>query len=302
MKLRLVSTAFALSLLATSCKKSETTTSSTSDEKPAVTATDGSYILANVTTPIPVGKTVTTERTTALEDAKLSMNMAGQALDGTMKQTKNETSVVEAVSETQTKHTITRDDESGSVVIAGQEQPSPSKTNPLLNLPLLAEKSGDTWSVKLAEGTATPEQETKLNGVATQYNQQMDAAIYGTEKRKPGDKWSVESDKLPSFAGLTKPTGTFEVEFKEVKDIDGTPHGVLTYQFDLAGSPELTEEGAPAMKLKLKGTAEVLRSLTDLIDVDVKLTCDTLINMEPAPGATMEITGKTVMTQKSTIK
>lgn len=56
------------------------------------------------------------------------------------------------------------------------------------------------------------------------------------------------------------------------------------------------------MKLKLKGSAEVLRSLTDLIDVDVKLTCDTLINMEPAPGATMEITGKTVMTQKSTIK
>lgn len=305
MKLRLIST-FALALTIAACDKREpattTTTADATAKDAAVSVKDDSFILATAENlPVAVGRTLTFEMAMNLADAKMALDMNGQSIEGTVKQTSVEGVTIEMLSATKAKHRITQSKQEGSATVNGQEQPNPQEINTLIDVPVIVEKTGDAWVATLETGTPTAEQETDLEEITKQYQTRQDLAIYGAEKRKPGDKWSVDPAKLPSFAGAEQFSGTFEVEFKEVKEIDGVPCGIFTYQFDLSGKAE-DKEGAPEMAISFKGSADVTRSLRDLADIGVTFNALTALSGEAGPGITMKISGDTKMTLKGTAK
>ncbi|WP_035613676.1 hypothetical protein, partial [Haloferula sp. BvORR071] len=127
-------------------------------------------------------------------------------------------------------------------------------------------------------------------------------AMYGEAPRKVGEKWNVDPKNLGGFADAKNLTGTFTVEFVEIKDFQGTPCAVLKSQFDVVGQADSEGGEGPKMTMKLKGEALSHRSLADKEDLEAKITSTMTMDGEAGPGMAMHVEGPFNMTTKTTLK
>lgn len=293
-------------LLLTSCKeKSESgaAASGTADAPKAAVAKSDGHVLAKKDALPPVGKTRTKEMTMEMKEAALNIEAAGQKMEGTMSRKDTKVETLETLSAGKARRILVSSTGEGTMVMNGQEQPAPEPKDPLVGVPVILELKDGKWTAALESGAATPELEKELDKVVKEYTKDDDLAMYGDKPRKPGDKWDVDPKTLSNFGDAQDLTGSFNVEFVEVKEVQGVRCAVLKTLFDVAGDADTDDAtGAPAMKIKLKGEALVHRSLADLIDVDGKITGNMAIDGTPAPQVNMHAEGPMILTNKASIK
>jgi len=265
---------------------------------PVALAAEG-HVLARKDDLTGVGKTVTRTTVREMNEAALTLEMGDKKLPGTVSSKEASNEVVEIISPSKARRTLASKTNEGRMVVMEQEQPMPEKADPLQGLPVILEKKDGKWTATLEEGKATAEQEAALEKLETEGDGE-DLAIYGEAPRKPGDKWDVDLAKLPSFGGAKDLKGTFTMEFVEVKDIEGTPCAVLKSIVDVTGTT-VKEGDEPSLSMRMKGEALVHRSLTDLIDLDSKMTATMDMEGVAAGGVKMKISGPVTMTRTATV-
>jgi len=290
----------AAGLLAISCKEKTGTAGGSASGGAAAAKADG-HVLAKKDALPPVGKVLTKESTMEMKDAVLDIEAAGQKMNGTMSRKDTKVETFEALSPTKIRRTLVSNTNDGKMVMNGQEQPTPAPADPLVGLPVIIEKKEGTWTAALESGTATPDQTTALDKVAKEMTKNDDFIIFGDKPRKPGDKWSVDPKSLGTFGEAEGLSGTFDVEFVEVKDVQGVSCAVIKTVFDVTGKTS-SNGGEPGMTMTLKGEALANRSLADLIDGDSKIDSSVLIEGSPASQVQMTAKGPMTMTTKSTLK
>lgn len=297
MKNHLTIASVGLSLLLVSCGKKETTT--TAD--PGTSAADGAYILASGDLLPPPGKTRSISQTTEMKDAKVSISIGDNQMEGAINQETESIQTKEPISADKLRHVIVSETDAGTIVMQGQEQPTPQKDNSLVGIPVIVELKEGKLTASLEEGTPTEEQQTALDKILKNYESHEDFVMYGDTPRKPGDTWEVDTSKLTNFAGATELSGTFTVEFKAVEEIDGVNCALLACVFDLTGKT-ISDDEAPPMGITIKGNADVIRSIKDLVDLDVKLSGTVAIEGSLAEGIKMNVDGQMEMHQVTELK
>lgn len=283
--LAIASMALAISLV--SCGKNETA--------------DSSYVLANSDLLPPVGKTHTVSSIMEMKDGTLNILMAGSEMSGSMNQTMESVETVEPLDADKLRHIIVSETDKGTMVMNGQEQPTPEKPNALTGIPVIVEVHDGKVTASLEEGTPTAEQQTALDKIRRNYETNEDFVMYGDTPREPGDRWDVDASTLGDFAGGTDLSGTFTIEFKSVEEIDGEKRAMLQFVFDLVGKTP-GEGDELRMDITLKGKADVIRSINDLVDLDVKLEATMAVAGEPADGMSMSMNGVVIMHQTTELK
>jgi hypothetical protein len=166
---------------------------------------------------------------------------------------------------------------------------------------VILERSGKSWSAKLENGESPDaEQKKRLDKIVEAADRDTDLQMYGDTPRKPGDKWDVNPALIGLFDTAGSVSGTYSVEFVEVKEINGVRCAVLKATYDMKGKSEMEDD--KFMDMTMKGEAISHRSLADQIDLGVEIKGDMTISMAPAPNVTMLIKGPMTMTQKLTLK
>lgn len=288
------------SLLVISCKEKTAATGSASGEAAAVATADG-HVLAKKNALPPVGKVRTEESSMEMKDAALDIEAGGQKMNGSMSRKDSKVETLEALSATKARRTLVSTKNEGKMVMNGQEQQTPSPSDPLTGLPVIIELKDGHWTATLETGTATPDQTTALAKVAKELASDDDYSMYGDTPRKPGDKWTVDPKNLTAFGDAEGLSGSFNVEFVEIKDVGGVSCAVLKTTFDIDGKAA-SKEGEPGMSMKLKGESVVNRSLADQMDIDGKIDCAVSIEGSPAPQVQMTAKGPMQMTTKASLK
>lgn len=290
-------------LLVVSCKEKAATGAdggSAKGDAAAVAKSEG-HVLAKKDALPPVGKVRTKESSMEMKDAVLDIEAGGQKMNGSMSRKDTKVETFEALSATKARRTLVSTKNEGSMVMNGQEQPTPTPEDPLTGVPVLLELKDGKWTAALESGTATADQTTALEKVAKEMVSDDDYIMYGDKPRKPGDKWSVDPKSLTAFGEAEGLTGSFDVEFVEVKEVQGVSCAVLKTVFDVTGKTS-SKEGDPGMTMTLKGEAATNRSLADQIDLDANINCQVSIEGNPAPQVQMKAKGPMTMTSKASLK
>lgn len=288
-------------LLVVSCKEKAGTAGGSSTGDAAAVAKAGGHVLATKDALPPAGKILTKESTMEMKDAALDIEAGGQKMNGTMSRKDTKVETFETLGPDKIRRTLVSTTNEGQMVMNGQEQQTPSPSDPLTGLPVVLEQKDGSWTASLESGTATPDQTTALEKVAKEMAKSDDYAMYGDTPRKPGDKWAVDPKNLTGFGDAEGLSGSFNVEFMEVKEVGGIPCAVLKTVFDIAGKAA-SKENDPGMNMTLKGEALVHRSLADQIDLDGKIDCAVSIEGSPAPQVKMTAKGPMTMTTKGSLK
>lgn len=290
----IASMGLALSLI--SCGKKETATGNAQAAAP-----EGTYVLATDDLLLPVGKTHQVSITMEMKDASLEFSMGGNKMEGTMSQKTDSVETAEALSAEKLRHVIVSEVDTGTVVMQGQEQPTPQKTNPIAGIPVIVENQNGKITATLENGSADDAQTAELEKIVRKYEYNEGYVMYGDTPRKPGDRWDADPAKLTNFAGGTNLSGTFSVEFKSIEEIDGVTCAKLECEFDLKGKT-LADEKESEMAIAIKGKADVIRSIKDLADLDVRVSGTVNVSGEPGEGMSMSAEGPVTMHQKTVVK
>lgn len=266
---------------------------------PVSLAADG-HVLARKGSLPAVGKSVTRTMVREMNDAALTLEAGDKKVPGKLSSKEASNEVLEILSPTKARRTLTSKTIESHIVVMEQEQPGPGKADPLQGLPVILEEKDGKWTATLEQGEATPEQKTALEKLAKDGNEEDDLAIYGEAPRKPGEKWEVDLTKLPSFGGAKDLKGTFAVEFIEVKEIEGVSCAVLKSTVDLSGTT-VKEDDEPVLSIKMKGESLVHRSLADLVDLESKMSGTMDMEGKAGEGMNMKISGPVTMNRTATI-
>ena len=262
-----------------------------------------SHVLATKGGKLPAkGSTHTVESSGDLKDAKMKIEAAGQAMDGTMTRSESSVEKWEHVADNKARRTLESKTVGGTMNVAGQDQPIPEEKDALVGVPVIVELKDGKYSATLESGTATPEQTKALAKLAETAEKDTEFGMYGDTPRKVGDKWDVDPKSLGAFGDATNLNGTYTIEFVEVKDFQGTPCAVLKSVFDVSGTTEAEGGSEPAMTVNIKGEAVSHRSLADKADLDSKVTSTMTMEGSPAPQVKMNVEGPFNLHQKATIQ
>ncbi len=248
------------------------------------------------------GSVHTKESSGEMKGATMNIEAAGQKMDGTMSRSETSVETVEYLGDNKLKRTLTSKSVTGTVVMAGQEQPMPEETDALTGVPVIVELKDGKYTAALESGTATAEQTTALEKVTKSLEEDSDFAMYGDTPRKIGEKWTVNPKDIGAFGDAENLSGTYTVEFVEIKDFQGTPCAVLKSVFDISGVTEAKGEEEPSMTVKIKGDAISHRSLADKVDLDAKITTTMTMEGSPNPQVKMHVEGPFEMHQKVSVK
>lgn len=235
------------------------------------------------------------------KDATLLLTMADQELAGSMSRKSETVETAESVSAEKLRHKIVSDIDETSVIIEGQEQPGSEQGNPLVGVPVILEVKDGKLAASLEEGSPTEEQQVELEKILKRYDSTEDLVMYGGVPRKPGDSWDVDPSELSNFAGGTGLAGTFTVEFMGVEEINGVNCAKLECVFELKGEA-ISEAEEPGMAIAINGKADVVRSIQDLVDLDVKLIGTVTVEGAPAEGMKMSVNGPFEMRQTAELE
>jgi hypothetical protein len=291
-----------LPCLTLSCgKKQPAAATETSAEAPAETPAETAVVLAKRGNLPPVGTLVTTQSSMTMEDAAMIVKAGPQEMEGTATQKGSGNETVEVLAADKLRRLVISKKNEGSMSINGNEQPNPSKSDPLVGEPVLLERKDGTWTASLESGAAPGvEQRKGLDKMVEELERDSDFQMYGDTPRKPGDRWDVDPSKLMNFGDAEEVTGTYTVEFVAKEDFLGTPCAVLKATFDIKGKIG-DGKNSPAMDMAYKGEAISRRSLAGLIDLGVEVDGIMTVSGSPAPNVEIEIEGPAQIVQKITL-
>lgn len=275
------------------------------EKKPAKVETPvatGSFILAVKHFLPPAGTVATKESTTVMEDSVMTVEAGPNKMEGSASRRETGIETVEILSKDKVRRLQVSKKSSGKMTMNGQDQPTPENPEPLLGIPVILERKGDTWTATL-EGGDTPnaEQKMKLDKMVGEIAKDSDFHMYGDTPRRPGDTWQVDPAKIGAFGDVEDVSGTYTMEFVEVKEFDGVPCAVIKATFDFKGKSESSEE-SKAMDVALKGEAISRRSIADKIDLGVEVKGVMNVSGSPVENVTMHIEGPMSMDQKVALK
>jgi len=306
----------ALALLATGCDKPAPSQSSApaapaAPAPPAAAASappvvaeapkEDSYVLARKNALPAAGSTRTQREVMDMDGIGLKLKIGLQSANGTMTQKHAVNEVMEGLGENKARRTLASKTAEDRMVVNTMEYPSPDEADPLQGIPVIVEHKDGAWSAVLESGTPTEEQEQALGKVVEDLGEDPDFAMFGDTPRKPGDKWEVDPKNLDGLGGAKDLTGSFTVEFVEVKEFRGIPCAVLKQTFDLLGVAP-PEGQMPVMDMSLKGEGLSHRSLADFYEVEGTMTIAVTIEGSPEPGTTMKIEGPMTVTREATLE
>lgn len=271
------------------------------EKKPAKVASPAeahSFVLAQKHYLPPAGTLATKDTSMVIADSIMTVKAGPNEMQGTASRTETGVETVEILSKDKIRRLQVSKTSSGKMTMNGQEQPSPSTPDPLIAIPVILERNGETWTASLESGT-TPDadQQKRLDKMVAEIVRDSDFHMYGDTPRRPGDKWDVDPSKIGAFGDIEDVTGTYSVEFIEVKEFDGVRCAVLKATYDFKGKSESTDE-SKAMNIALKGEAISRRSLAGHIDLNVDLNGTMTCDGSPVENVTMHLVGPMTMTQK----
>ncbi|WP_435894300.1 hypothetical protein [Oceaniferula spumae] len=306
MKSSIALVAFGGLFVLASCKESTTsnTGSSAESEKGKSTAAVdpevAGYLLFDSSKTLPVGTVRTETEVMTMKDCKLTMEMQGQKMDGSMTRVGEKVSVYTVDSDDKITMKVEKSASEGSMVMMGQQQNQPKELDELHEKTVVFTKTDGVWTGKLDGGEATEKQQEKIEKIAKKINGDGDSKhIYGTERRKVGDSWDADTSKITSFGDDgQKLSGTFKVTFEGVETFKDQKCAVLVADVDLT-SP--TGEGD--MVMKVKGKFRIHRSLEHLVDLENEMEGTVTMNGTINQGAgKMTVEGPMTMSEKTELK
>ena len=265
-------------------------------------ADGGAVVLAKKQIARPTGTIVTEESTMSMKDAVMKIKAGEQDIEGKMTQTGTQKKTRETLGADKIRQLLVSGTTEMTTEINGEKQTPPAKSEPLEGVPVILERKDGKWTATLESGDKpSTEQQTALDKEAAEIGRNSDFQMYGDTPRKPGDKWDVDPSKLGGFADLEKLTGTFQMEFVEIKDYQGVRCAALKGTFDLKGKAQGNDD-SQALDMRLKGEAALLRAIDDMLDMDMKTDATVTVTGSPGPNVTMHVSGKMKMTGKATLK
>ncbi len=279
-----------------SCKKTST---GQGGAAPEVEEKDQSYVLYKEGYSLPVGTVITESSVNMMKDARLEVAMMGQVSKGTMESKGETVEVTTYDSESQRTLFFEKDQEIKKSEMDGKEEPEQTLTKPMQGKSVVLSKDDQgVWSAKLKEGEPTEEIQKKIDKLVKSQNTEEGAEMYGAAPRKIGDTWEVDIAKLSAFDVADGDSeGTIKLTFQSVEEFEGMRCAVLSADL------EMVSELDQGMKMKLKGTVTVLRSLDYFEDLKMKVEADVKLTGAIGNGAgSVKMTGKMVADGKKMLK
>ena len=241
------------------------------------------------------GSKITTETTVEIVGAKMTLKMGDQTQEGTMTRKETRVEKMEVLSPTKARRIMESAKVEGGIKMGDQDRPIPQAPTPLEKVPMIVEFKDGKYSVTLEAGEPTAVQAPLLQQFSKSHGNNTDAAVYGTAPRKPGDKWDVDPKSARMMGEAEDLTGSYKVEFVEVKDFQGTPCAVLKSNFDISGK----SKGSGTVNFK--GSSTTIRSLADKLDLEVKVDATMTMSAQPNPTVTTRVEGPFTSVQKATV-
>lgn len=262
----------------------------------------GTYVLAEKNFLPPAGTVATKDSTMVMEDSVMTVKAGPNEMEGTASRTETGNETLEILSKDKIRRLQVSKKSTGKMTMNGQDQPSPESPDPLVGIPVILERKGETWTASLETGdTPDAEQKKKLDKMVAEMVKDSDFHMYGDIPRRPGDTWQVDPAKIGAFGDVESVSGTYTVEFVEVKEIDGVRCAVIKAAFDFKGKSEASEE-SKAMAIALKGEAVSHRSIADRIDLGVEVKGTMTVSGSPVENVNLHIEGPMTMIQKVAVK
>jgi len=227
-------------------------------------------------------------------DAKLTISVQENIMDGIMGMTMSKVEEDTVLSPTKVRVLIKHGLSTGTVTIGGQEVPSPEKKEPLLNVGVIMELKDGKWKASPEKGKFSAEQKEEVAKMVKKANSGV--SMYGYEAREVDDEWEVGFEALKHLLGdedITK--GTASVTFKGVKEHAEKKHAELAVHFEVEGKKD---EGTQ----KMTGDVIILRDLEYFVDAKVDGKMDMEMQGEVNPGVMMNMSAKGVISQEVTVK
>ncbi|MEP4078131.1 hypothetical protein [Haloferula sp.] len=259
-----------------------------------------SYVLMSEKPEKAPGLKTTVSDVMSMEGGKFSIDSAQGVLEGTM--AIKTTKVISASNETAAKVNvkITKSEAEQKMIMNGQELPQPPQVLPLVDVPLVATLTNGIWRAAREDGekVSAVEQAELLNAERLVSGVE-DKNVYGTGARKPGDTWTVDAKKMSMVDAGDDVEGTVEMSFEKVDAHKGEECAFLSGEINMTGSTP-SAEGDNGVKMELKGTFEIVRSLKDQVDLfrEMKGTMEMEMN---TPAGIMKMSGPTVMKRTSVV-
>jgi hypothetical protein len=277
---------------------------------PGICAQEGGHVLAAKVEGFAQapGTKITTETVTAIQAAKMTLliqppprKSPGEPQkeptlqEGTQSRIEVRKETMEVLSPTKARRILEESRSEGLIKIGGQDRPIPNAPSPLAKRPMIVEYKDGKYSVSLEAGEPDQVQAPLLVQFSKAYGGDNETAVYGTAPRKPGEKWDVDAKNVRMMGDAQDLTGSYTVEFVEVKEFQGTPCAVLKATFDLSGK-------TPNGKMSFKGSSTVMRSLADKIDLEVKVDATMMMDNQTKPEVNVHVEGPFSSLQKTTLE
>jgi len=261
-----------------------------------VAADQKTYVLAKEDAPLPVKQKFKSVQSLTTTDAKIKVEVRGQAVDGSLNAAQKEEIIHDFVSEEIIRVTTLKSRSLEKSMMGGLEN-NEEEIDPSEGKVFLLEKKEGKWAAKVEEGEVKEGEKEKIaekiKELEKNFNENTDSQMYGTDPRKIGESWEVDPVLMPGMDDMEIKGGNLTFKFLEVKEFQGGPCAVLEMSFLLEG--EMTEEEMAGMQVEMTGTGRVVRSLslfTDLkVTSEMKMKMSGSLEVQPGLEAKMEMQG-----------
>lgn len=171
-----------------------------------------------------------------------------------------------------------------------------------MGVPVTATLENGKWTAVREDGAEPSAEEAKeLKKIARDISGELVRKMYGTEPRKPGDKWSVDAaDTIFADDDETKDAkGKVELTFDKVEEYHGMKCAFLSCTIEITGRPGDADKDSEA-KIKLSGKVAIIRALDLQTDIDAEMKATMEVETKLPTGGSMKMSGP--MTLKSESK
>ncbi len=252
------------------------------------------YILDKKNYMQPAGTVIEEQMLMTIRDGKMSVVSNARVMNGVTSSVMSEAVETTIINTNKYRSLMKINHKTGSTVIEGQEMPNDIEEEPLLNVLIIFEKKEGKWTAAPEKGKLNILQKKELAELVEKENKE--ATMYGYKARKVGDVWGVGLPALKILLGADELTkGKATVTFKGIEKFENMECAALVVTFDVEGKEKEVD-------VKMKGTANVTRSLEFLLDVKVSGEMDMDMRGDVQPGVKMQVKAKAVINQEASIK
>lgn len=255
------------------------------------------YKLAAEEVPWPVGRQFSQKDKMTGKDAKLTIRMGEQEIDGTMNNSTLSEQVYDFREKGKVRISVIEARTKMAMVMNGNAVPANEEIKARAGKVFLLELKDGKWKGSVEKGEVLElekkEIEEEIDTLEKEFNEDKGKGLYGTKPRAIGERWDVDPKFMPGMGSLDVTGGSLSVHFKEVKEFQGELCAVIETNFDVKAISN--EEDKKGMLMSLKGSGRIVRSLT--LFTDYKFVGEALMEMEgkvppPAPeNAQMKVSG-----------